>query len=184
MPAFSCSIQIQWSKPAQPWLISCLVYICCCCWKAAKLTNQNANHQTCAKLQSAVTAYYFPAVCVCNMQYGLLTITTDLGRHLKWWPFTFTSTELAHRLYCSYCTGSCWWEAGEGGKLCWNSCSASWLQTQLLISVCMGLYRPEVRIQYSKLSYTAPLPAPKPVNPSHLVSNGHPAYNQWSPGDT
>lgn len=56
--------------------------------------------------------------------------------------------------------------------------------TQLLISVCMGLYRPEVRIQYSRLSYTAPLPAPKPVNPSHLVSTVHTASDQWSPGDT
>lgn len=132
------------------------------------------------QLQAAVIADHY--LSVCNKQYGQFTVATDWGMQLKWWMFTITSTGQANRLSFSYCSGSCWWEAGKGNSAVTvaEPCGC----TQLLISVCMGLYRPEVRIQYSRLSYTAPLTAPKPVNPSHLVPTVQAELHQWSQGDT
>lgn len=144
--------------------------VCYCSCKIAKLTW--GNHIQSPNMWRAASCCHCWLVFPCRFSVQYAT-----------WPaYSCSRFECSHSHPLTWptdCTfhiavGHAGERQGQEGGLCWSS-SARRGCSQLLISVFTGLYRPEVRIQCSRLSCTAPLPAPEPVNPSHLVSTEHTA---------
>lgn len=95
---------------------------------------------------SCCHCWLFCSHCFC-VQYALLTVTTDWGKQWKQCMF-------AHPVNWPKDTTGNYAETVAAPRGC----------SQLLISVCVGLYRPEVRIQQGWLCSVAP-----PVDPSRTV---------------
>ena len=66
----------------------------------------------------------------------------------------------------------------DRGKPCWSSCSPAWLSA---VDQCLyGPVQTRTEAYRGRFSYTAPLPAPQPVNPATWCPL-HTATNQRSP---